>query len=161
MRLLNDTTQRVAAAIGACIAMAICSNHAHAAELTYDTLIFGESDHIGNKAACEPCNQFNPGLGFEVHDGGWLAGAGGYYDSYRQFAKMAFVGYEVRLPISANWFVGATLRAGYLNGSGFHNWAALPSLEVGYRRFALELTLLPAIHSYQTTVVALWGKVSF
>ncbi|MEJ0004414.1 MAG: hypothetical protein WDN30_14325 [Pararobbsia sp.] len=108
-----------------------------------------------------PCNGWNPGLAVEARDGGFLAGAGGYRDSYNTFAKMAYVGYSYRHAVSENWFVGATVRAGYLDGSGFHNWVPLPSIEVGYKRVSLEATFIPAIKSSQCGVLALWGESEF
>jgi hypothetical protein len=145
----------------AALALVGMSAAAVADPITYDALAFGKSFHVGNHEACGPCNGWNPGLALEARDGNWLVGAGGYRDSYNHFAKMAYVGYSYRHAVSDNWYLGATLRAGYLDGSGFHNWVPLPSVEVGYKRFSVEATYIPAIKSTQCGVIALWGKWAF
>jgi hypothetical protein len=148
-------------AVMATLIVLLVSEPAQADPVTYDALVFGKSFHFGDRAACEPCNDYNPGLGLEAHKGPWLVGALDYYDSYRHNAKTGYVGYEYRLPITSDLYVGATVRAGYMGGSGFHNWAALPSVEVGYKAVALEATFIPAIRSNQTNVLALWARYSF
>lgn len=149
----------IALAMLACV---VLTGEVYADPLTYNLDVMGESIHFGNKAACEPCQQVNPGMGFEVHDGGWFVGALGYYDSYRKFAKAGYVGYEARLNLGGGFYTGAVLRAGYMDGSDFHNWVALPSLELGYKRATVEVAFLPAVNkNTQTNVIAIWGRYAF
>ncbi|WP_147432262.1 hypothetical protein [Pararobbsia silviterrae] len=106
-------------------------------------------------------NEFNPGLGVEYRADGWLVGGVAYRDSYYKVAKAAYVGYSYALPVVGEFSIEGTIRAGYIRGSGFSNWGALPSIGVSYGKTAVELEFLPAIKKTQASVLALMVRRSF
>lgn len=107
-------------------------------------------------------NENNLGLGLEYRlDSGFFAGALAYYDSYYRTAKTAYVGYTYAYRFAGDWVVEATVRAGYIDGSGFHNWGVIPSAGVRYGKTAVELEVLPAIKNTQATVLAVMLRRAF
>ena len=106
-------------------------------------------------------NENNLGLGLEYRQDGMFAGAVAYRDSYNKTAKAAYVGYTYSLPVAYGVSVEGTVRAGYISGSGFTNWGALPSVGVSYGRTAVEVEFLPAIKKTQASVLALMVRQSF
>lgn len=122
---------------------------AHAGE--FDLIIMGHSWHFGHTAprygsAYSP-NDWNWGGGAEYRvpawHGQWLAGGLAYRDSFRQQAYAVYGGYQFTQPITTNLAFTATARAGYLNGSGWHGPAVIPSIGLQYKRVAIEATFLP------------------
>ncbi|CAM2142749.1 Sn-glycerol-3-phosphate transporter [Pararobbsia alpina] len=141
------------------LAVAACP-HAHAGE--FDIVAPVRSWHFdGSEMAPQHWNENNLGLGAEYRADGFLVGAVAYHDSYYKVAKAAYVGYSYSLPVYGEFAVEATLRAGYINGSGFTNWGALPSVGISYGRTAVELEFLPAIKKTQASVLALMLRRSF
>lgn len=107
-----------------------------------DALILGKSWHFDGERKDYSPNQWNYGGGLEYRAGPWIIGGMTYRDSFRQQAYALYGGYQYTVPIGpVNVF--AAVRAGYLNGSGWHGPGVLPSVGLGYGRFSLEATFIP------------------
>lgn len=137
---------------------------ARAGEL--DVLVLGKSwhfDHPADGPRYSP-NQYNWGGGLEYRvpawHGQWLTGGMTYRDSFRQQAYSIYGGYQFTQPIATNINVFAAVRAGYLNGSGWHGLGALPSVGVQYKRVALEATYIPK-SAKGWNCVAVFARISF
>lgn len=138
------------------LALVLAASTAHA---EVDMLLLGHSWHFG---AEQPMNGNNPGAGLEYRSPqNWFVGALAYRDSYRRNAYSAYVGYEYDVPIAGYWTGFVALRAGYLNGSGFHGAMLLPTFGVAYRRVALEVLVLPKINANTTTMVGVFARIRF
>lgn len=163
------------ALLGAGLISLACGYHqAHAVELTEDVspshvdfVVPTHSWHIdGRDMAPQHWNDWNPGFGIEYRfdasrPDGFFVGALSYKDSYYKFAYTAYGGYRYSLPIGGDFSLDATIRAGYINGSGYTNWGAIPSVGVTYRKTSIELEILPAVKSTQASVLALMFRQSF
>lgn len=126
-----------------------------------DLILLGKSFHFGPNS--NGLNGNNPGIGLEYRPSGhhWFVGALTYYDSYRQQAYAGYVGYQYDVPIGGGWTAFGSVRAGYLNGSGFHGPVAFPTVGVQYKRVALEVLYIPRVGGNTTNVVGLFGRVRF
>lgn len=134
---------------------------AHAVDTS--VLVYGGSYHFdghGRHESRYDLNERNPGLGLEFEQSGWLAGAGTYKDSYRQQARMAYVGYRWTFGDTQGWHANVALKAGYLRGSGFDGPVALPTVGVGYGPVSLEATVVPRKVS-DGGVIAFWLRYQF
>lgn len=143
----------------------LCGN-AHAET---DLLLMGKSWHFGHEVAPGRAgydvNQYNWGGGLEyrgdVWHGQWLVGGLTYRDTFRQQAYTVYGGYQFTVPVSTNVSIFATVRAGYLNGSGHHGPGALPSVGITYRRVSLEATYIPPAAKEGYHCVAIFGRIAF
>jgi hypothetical protein len=110
-------------------------------------------------------NQYNYGGGMEYRrdtwHGQWLVGGLTYRDTFRQQAYTVYGGYQFTVPVSEHVSVFATVRAGYLNGSGHHGPGALPSIGIQYRRVAIEATYIPPAAKDGYNCVAIFGRIAF
>lgn len=144
--------------IGAILATVATFAHADG----FDAVLPIHSWHFdGSHMAPQKWNENNFGLGFEYRKDGFFVGALAYHDSYYNIAKTAYVGYTYSYPLENEWSLDATVRAGYIDGSGFHNWGALPSVGVTYKKTSVELEFLPAIKNYQASVLAVMIRQGF
>jgi hypothetical protein len=142
------------------IALTVISCAAQAGD--FDVVVPIRSWHFdGADMGPQHWNENNLGLGLEYRQDGMFAGAVAYRDSYNKTAKAAYVGYTYSLPVAYGVSVEGTVRAGYIDGSGFHCWGALPSIGVSYGRTAVEVEFLPAIKKTQASVLALMVRQSF
>lgn len=123
----------------------------------FDVLVFGKSFHFPDNHY----NQVNPGLGLEYHWDNWFVGALTYRDSFYKQAYSAYGGYRLPYHINEDWSVYASLRVGYLNGSGFHGPVALPTVGVTYKRVSVETLFIPKNCSNCSAVVGLFLRISF
>lgn len=131
---------------------------AYASDGEVSVLLFGASYHMkSNGKHDDRFNEFNPGIGLEYEKNGFLGGALTYKDSYSKQAYAAYVGYRY-YPFEGPVFV--SLRAGYLNGSGFHQIVALPSLGFTYKNVSLEFTAIPYKQA-DGAVAMTWLRISF
>lgn len=107
-------------------------------------------------------NQYNWGGGLEYRfpNSGWFVGGLAYKDSFRQLAYAGYAGYQLTAHLTDHLSVFAAVRAGYLNGSGWHGAGALPSVGVTYRRVSLEVFDIPPVKNGYN-VLALMGRISF
>jgi hypothetical protein len=150
-------------ALAAVIALS-CASSAHAET---DLVLLGKSWHFGHQVPAGEAgynvNQYNLGGGLEYRfDGtGWFVGGLTYRDTFRQQAYTVYGGYQYTVPISDNWSAFASLRAGYLNGSGHHGPGALPSIGVTYRRVSVEAVYIPPAQKEGYNCIALFARVSF
>ena len=143
----------------------LCGN-AHAET---DLLLMGKSWHFGHEVAPGRAgydvNQYNWGGGLEYRGdawhGKWLIGGLTYRDTFRQQAYTVYGGYQFTVPVSTNVSIFATVRAGYLNGSGHHGPGALPSVGITYRRVSLEATYIPPAAKEGYHCVAIFGRIAF
>ncbi|BAU40157.1 hypothetical protein [Ralstonia phage RSP15] len=144
--------------IAVAASLAVLSVPAKAAEGDYSLMVYGASYHIHNGKHNTNMNEFNPGLGleYEIKDN-LFVGASGYKDSFSKFGYNAYVGYRY-YPFDGPVFV--SVRAGYLNGSGYHGFTALPSIGVTYKNLSLEFTTVPS-RVYSGTVSMAWLRWSF
>jgi hypothetical protein len=152
--------------LAAALAVAAFSASAHA---EIDAVLMGKSWHFGHKLAPGQVgydvNQYNWGGGLEYrHDawhGQWLAGGMTYRDSFRQQAYTVYGGYQFTEPLTDHLSVFAAVRAGYLNGSGWHGPGALPSFGITYRRVSLEAVYIPPAVKDGYNCIAVFGRVAF
>lgn len=123
------------------IAIGIWSPSCQASEI--DALVLGKSWHFGsNRTDDYQPNQWNYGGGMEYRTGPWIVGGLSYRDSFRKDAYAVYGGYEYSVPVGPiNMFVA--VRAGYLNGSGYHGLGVLPTIGIGYSRVSLETMYIP------------------
>lgn len=134
-----------------------------------DLLLMGKSWHFGHEVAAGhvgyDVNQYNWGGGLEYRGdawhGQWLVGGLTYRDTFRQQAYTVYGGYQFTVPVSTNVSLFATVRAGYLNGSGHHGPGALPSVGITYKRVSLEATYIPPAAKDGYNCIAIFGRVSF
>lgn len=117
----------------------------HADEV--DAIVMGHSWHFGHQHR-QYYNDYSPndwnwGGGLEYRHDGWLIGGLQYRDSFRKHAYTFYGGYQYTVPITTNLAFTATARAGYLNGSGWHGPAIIPSIGFQYKRVGIEATYLP------------------
>jgi hypothetical protein len=134
-----------------------------------DGLLLGKSYHFGHSVpagrAGYDVNQYNYGGGMEYRrdtwHGQWLVGGLTYRDTFRQQAYTVYGGYQFTVPVSEHVSVFATVRAGYLNGSGHHGPGALPSIGIQYRRVAIEATYIPPAAKDGYNCVAIFGRIAF
>jgi len=127
-------------------------------------IIHGASKHFGyDKAGTLPFNEANYGLGFEAERNNVVFRAGTYKDSYYKQAKYATIGYRNTFIGSKEGFhVGASVNAGWLDGSGFKNdMAVVPQLEIGYKKVTLETIYVPKFTKEQAQAVAVSLKIGF
>ncbi|MFM0174139.1 hypothetical protein PQR33_32965 [Paraburkholderia sediminicola] len=150
-------------AIAAVIAFG-CASSAHAET---DLVLLGKSWHFGHQVPAGEVgynvNQYNWGGGLEYrfNGTGWFVGGLTYRDTFRQQAYTVYGGYRYTMPISDNWSVFASLRAGYLNGSGHHGPGALPSIGVTYRRVSIEAVYIPPAQKEGYNCIAVFGRFAF
>lgn len=146
-------------------AIIACSSAAHAET---DLVLLGKSWHFGHQVPAGEVgynvNQYNWGAGLEYRmpawHGQWMAGGLTYRDTFRQQAYTVYGGYQYTVPLSDHLSVFASLRAGYLNGSGWHGPGALPSVGITYRRVSVEaLYIPPARNGYNC--IAVFARVAF
>ncbi|WP_408588438.1 hypothetical protein [Paraburkholderia bannensis] len=137
-----------------------------AAHAETDLLLMGKSWHFGHDVppgqAGYGVNQYNWGVGLEYRFDGtwWFAGALTYRDTFRQQAYAVYGGYQATIKLSTSVSAFAAVRAGYLNGSGWHGPGILPSIGLTYSRASLEATYIPpARNGYNC--IAVFGRVSF
>ncbi|WP_343654521.1 hypothetical protein [Paraburkholderia caribensis] len=149
-------------ALAAVAALSCASAHAET-----DLVVLGKSWHFGHQVppaevGCN-VNQYNWGAGLEHRfDGtGWFAGALTYRDTFRQQAYAIYGGYQYAVPVTDNWSLFATLRAGYLNGSGHHGPGALPSVGITYKRVSIEATYIPPAAKEGYNCIAVFARVAF
>lgn len=136
---------------------------ASAAAVDTSVLLYGGSYHFTSGMRHETqykLNEANPGIGVEVSQDGWLAGAGTYKDSFYQQAYMAYAGYRSGFGNPKGWHANVALKAGYLNGSGRHGLVALPTVGVGYGSVSLEATAFPS-KVRNGGVLAFWVRYQF
>lgn len=142
-------------------------HHADAQEAPhFDVVVMGKSWHFGNNVPQGyrgyNFNDYNPGVGLEYrYPGGFFVGALTYHDSYRNQAYAGYVGYQLTHHVSSDWSVFAALRAGYLNGSGFHGAMAMPTVGVQYKRLAVELEVIPKVADHGVNEVGVFGRWEF
>ncbi|MEO9383580.1 hypothetical protein [Chromobacterium phragmitis] len=130
------------------VGLTLLACRAHADD--FSLLLFGASVHHG----CSTCNlnQDNPGAGAEwafsgdQDRGRWFARAGAYRDSFRKNANYATLGWRREWEMFGPVIAGIGLQAGYLHGSGHNGPAALPTLSLGTKSFALEVGYLPRVN---------------
>lgn len=155
----------IAKAFLALVPAMICGS-AHAET---DLLLMGKSWHFGHEVAAGHAgydvNQYNWGGGLEYRGdawhGQWMVGALTYRDTFRQQAYTVYGGYQFAVPVSTNVSLFATVRAGYLNGSGHHGPGALPSVGITYKRISLEATYIPPAAKDGYHCIAIFGRVAF
>lgn len=121
-------------------------------------VVYGLSKHMGSFK--RQFNEVNWGLGVEVEQSGWLVGAGAYRDSYYEPAWQAYAGYRWDFPVAARTSVVLSLKAGYLNGSGFHGPVAYPTLGVRFGPVVVEGTVFP-MRKADGAVGAIWARYVF
>jgi hypothetical protein len=134
-----------------------------------DGLLLGKSYHFGHSVPAAKVgydvNQYNWGGGLEYRGdawhGQWLVGGLTYRDTFRQQAYTVYGGYQFTVPVSRDVSVFATVRAGYLNGSGHHGPGALPSFGITYKRVSLEATYIPPAAKDGYNCIAIFGRISF
>lgn len=127
-------------------------------------LVLGKSFHFGGNTS--GLNGTNPGLGIEYS---WSApdrvsyfvGGLTYYDSYRKQAYAGYAGVRYTLPLGGPWSVSASLRAGYINGSGFNGPMVLPTIGIGYRNVSLEVMYIPKVNNRTVNVIGIFGRWEF
>lgn len=148
----------IAAALAALLS---CSAHAET-----DLVLMGKSWHFGHQVPAGEAgynvNQYNWGGGLEYRfDGtGWFAGGLTYRDTFRQQAYAVYGGYQATLKLTSNLSAFAAIRAGYLNGSGWHGPGALPSVGLTYKRVSVEAVYIPpARNGYNC--LAVFGRIAF
>lgn len=147
--------------LSAAVILAAASAAASAADTSL--LIYGGSHHFTSNLRHETqykLNETNPGIGLEVSQDGWLVGAGTYKDSFYQQAYMAYAGYRWTIGDAKAWHANVALKAGYLNGSGHHGPALLPTVGVGYGPVSLEATAFPS-KVRNGGVLAFWLRTTF
>ncbi|QMV32524.1 hypothetical protein KMB83_gp04 [Ralstonia phage Anchaing] len=153
----NNTARRLIAAAS----LLVAALPAYAVDASL--LVYGGLYHFDGKGRHERgynLNEQNPGLGLEFEQGGWLVGAGTYRDSFREQARMAYVGYRFTFGNPQGFHANVALKGGYMRGSGYDGLVALPTLGIGYRAFSLEATAFPSkIRS--GGVVAFWLRYQF
>lgn len=137
-----------------CLALPICAQ----ADEGPDLLLFGKSFHFGND---HKYNEVNPGIGLEYHWDNWFIGALTYKDSYYKQAYSAYGGYRLPWKLNEDWSVFASIRAGYLHGSGFNGPVAFPTIGVQYKSAALEAMFIPKTCSTCAGVFGLFLRFSF
>ena len=133
-------------------------------DISYSVIIHGASKHFGyDKTGTLPFNESNYGLGFEAERNNVVFRAGTYKDSYYKQAKYATIGYRFNLAGQQDSFhVGASINAGWLDGSGFKNdIVVVPQLEIGYKKTTLEIIYVPKFTKEQAQVVAVSLKYTF
>ena len=127
-------------------------------------LVLGKSFHFGGNTS--GLNGTNPGIGAEYAWGptnglSWFSGALTYYDSYRHQAYAGYAGVRYSLPLVGGTSAFASLRAGYINGSGFHGPMVLPTVGIQYRNVALEVMYIPKVNNRTVNVIGLFGRWDF
>lgn len=133
---------------------------ATAAHAETDVLLMGHSWHFGPNSA--GLNGDNYGAGLEYRsDRGWFVGGLSYRDSYRKQAYAGYVGYQYEIFQSGNWSPFVAVRAGYINGSGFHGAMVLPTVGVRYGRVSAEVLYIPRVGGTTTNVIGLFGRIAF
>jgi hypothetical protein len=141
----------------AAVVLALFVTTAHAET---DVLLMGHSWHFGPNS--EGLNGDNYGAGLEYRsDRGWFVGGLAYRDSYRKQAYAGYVGYQYEVFQRGNWGAFVAVRAGYINGSGFHGAMVLPTVGVKYGRFAAEVLYIPRVGGHTTNVIGLFGRIAF
>lgn len=137
-----------------------------AAHAETDLILLGKSWHFGHEVlageAGYDVNQYNWGGGLEYRFDGtsWFAGGLTYRDTFRQQAYAVYGGYQYAVKLTDTLSAFAAVRAGYLNGSGWHGPGALPSVGLTYRRLSVEAVYIPpAPHGYNC--IAVFGRLSF
>lgn len=132
-----------------------------------DLVMLGKSWHFGHQVTAGEVgynvNQYNWGGGLEYrfNGTGWFVGGLTYRDTFRQQAYTVYGGYQYTVPISDNWSVFASLRAGYLNGSAHHGPGALPSVGFTYRRASIEAVYIPPAAKEGYNCIAVFGRIAF
>ena len=140
---------------------------APAAHAETDLVLMGKSWHFGHDTpagtAGYDVNQYNWGGGLEYRfsPSGWFAGGLTYRDTFRQQAYAVYGGYQYSVPLASHLSAFVSLRAGYLNGSGWHGPGALPSIGITYRRVSLEAVYIPPAAKDGYNCIAVFGRISF
>ena len=151
-------------ALAAVIALSCASAHAET-----DLILLGKSWHFGHEvpagAVGYNVNQYNYGAGLEYRaptwHGQWMVGGLTYRDTFRQQAYTIYGGYQFTMPVTDNWSVFATVRAGYINGSGHHGPGALPSVGITYKRVSIDATYIPPAAKEGYHCVAVFARIAF
>ena len=84
-----------------------------------------------------------------------------YRDTFRQQAYALYGGYQYSVPLTDHLSAFVSLRAGYLNGSGWHGPGALPSFGLTYRRVSLEAVYIPPAAKDGYNCIAVFGRIAF
>jgi len=84
-----------------------------------------------------------------------------YRDTFRQQAYALYGGYQYSVPLTDHLSALVSLRAGYLNGSGWHGPGALPSFGLTYRRVSLEAVYIPPAAKDGYNCIAVFGRIAF
>ena len=134
-----------------------------------DLLLMGKSWHFGHQNAPGEAgydvNQYNWGGGLEYRmdgpHGQWLLGGLTYRDTFRQQAYALYGGYQFTMPLAYGVSAFAAIRAGYLNGSGWHGPGVLPSFGLTYKRASIEMTYIPPAAKHGYNCIAIFGRISF
>lgn len=139
-----------------------CSQTAKA-ENVYSLIIHGASKHFNyDHTNKQPFNEVNYGLGVELENSNVLYRVVAYKDSFYKQAKYATIGYRKELLGELHSFhVGASINAGYMDGSGIKGFSAIPQLEVGYNKITTEIIYIPKINKDTANVVAVSVKYTF
>lgn len=134
-----------------------------------DVIALGKSWHFGHQVPAGQAgynvNQYNWGGGLEYRGdtwhGQWMVGGLTYRDTFRQQAYTIYAGYQFTVPLTDNLSAFAAIRAGYLNGSGWHGPGALPSIGMRYRRVSVEATYIPPAAKEGYNCIAVFGRIAF
>jgi hypothetical protein len=122
-------------------------------------IVLGKSFHFGGNT--NGLNGSNPGLGIEYAKGPWFVGGLTYYDSYRKQAASAYVGYRYTFFTEGEWRAFASLRGGYIHGSGFNGPMVLPTVGITYKHASLEVMYIPKVSNSTVNVIGLFGRWEF
>jgi hypothetical protein len=122
-------------------------------------LVLGHSFHFGGNT--NGLNGNNPGLGLEYSKGPWFAGGLTYYDSYRKQAYAGYLGYRYSVPLAGDWTAFASLRGGYIHGSGFNGPMVLPTVGLKYKHAAVEVMYIPKVNAKTVNVIGVFGRWEF
>jgi hypothetical protein len=129
------------------------AHSSHAEDVVNTNLIvYGKSYHF-NKDFNRPqkkLNETNLGLGIELEKNQFLWGVGLYDDSLSMEAFTLYGGYRYNVSLSPTSTLSLTMKAGYLNGSGFNGLVLMPTAGIGYKinlkdTLFAEMMLLPPI----------------
>ncbi|MDQ7975909.1 hypothetical protein QYH69_01435 [Paraburkholderia sp. SARCC-3016] len=132
-----------------------------------DLVLMGKSWHFGHDVPAGETgynvNQYNWGGGLEYRftPSGWFVGGLTYHDTFHQQAYALYGGYQYSVPLTDNLSAFAAIRAGYLNGSGWHGPGALPSFGIKYKRVSAEVVYIPPSGKDGYNCIAVFGRIAF
>lgn len=94
-------------------------------------------------------NEFHESIGFQVEQvgDGWKAGALGFtfLDSYEERSNLLVGTYGYRRSFENEFEVFGGLGLGYVETSYYHGAIALPIVELGYKRAAMQFSYMPEV----------------